>query len=89
MPARPPSTAPTKATTATTTAAIMLMVFNWPSLTGMRGKLFRLARILNRCPATMPSTATTIAAIRAQTQTMKPCLAPLKRAIRPATYPPQ
>ena len=27
--------------------------------------------------------ATTTAAMRAQTQTMKPCLAPLNRAIRP------
>ncbi len=85
MPAVPPRTAPTRATAATTTAAMMLVVVSSPSLTGMRGKLLSWARMLNCCPATTPSRATTTAAMRAQTHTMKPCLAPLKRAIRPAT----
>jgi hypothetical protein len=56
-----------------------------PPSTGIRGKLFNWLSTSYLLPATATRTATT----RAHSQTARACFVPLKRAIRPATYPQQ
>src|SRR5664280_638049 len=89
IPAKPPRMAPTRLARATTTRAMMLAVLRVPASTGIRGKLFSCPRTSYLLPPTAPATATATAISTAHSQTATPCCAPLNRAIRPATYPPQ
>src|SRR5664279_224746 len=80
MPARPPS----RAVRMAAAIAMRPTAVTSPSSTGMRGR-FSCAYTLYCEPATAANAAKMMAMTTPHSHTARPCLIPLKRAIRPAT----
>jgi hypothetical protein len=80
-----PRIAPRRVTTAAPRAVRIPVRVAVSGVTGIRGKLCRLARMSHWEPAIAVTIARMIAMTMAHSQTAIPCLTPLNRAIRPAT----